>query len=126
MESPPNEIMQSLRTEKLAYVTTVGRKTGKPHTVEVWFAFAGGRIFLSHEGRHTDWMRNIVQTNRVRVRIGRLNLEAEATILSEGDSKELGKTALYEKYYGPAPKMTIDDWFELSTVVELSPLKYSS
>jgi len=126
LQNPPDEIMQLLRSEKLAYVTTVGRKTGRPHTVEVWFAFAGGRIFLSHEGRHTDWMRNIVQTNRVRVRIGRLDLAAVARILSEGDSKELGETALYEKYYGPAPKMTIDDWFELSTVIELSPLKYSA
>jgi hypothetical protein len=47
-------------------------------------------------------------------------------ILKNGESKELGRRSLYEKYYGPAPKATIDDWFELSTIIELKPLKYSS
>lgn len=126
MESLPPGIVKILRDEKFVYLTTVGRKTGIPHTVELWFAYAGGRIFLSHEGKYTDWMKNIIDGNRVRARIGRLNLEAYATILTDGKSKDLGKISLYEKYYGPAPKATIDDWFELSTVVELTPMKYSA
>ena len=126
LENVPPEITRVLRDEKLAHLTTVGRRTGKPHTVELWFAFAGGRIFLSHEGEYTDWMKNIIHDKRVRARIGRLNLEAYATILKEIKSRELGKTTLYEKYYGPAPKSTIDDWFELSTIIELAPVKYSA
>jgi hypothetical protein len=31
----------------------------------------------------------------------------------------LGKHALYLKYYGPAEKAVIDDWFSASVVVEL-------
>jgi len=118
--------LETLRKEKLANLTTVGRKTGKPHRVELWFATGGGKIFLSHEGDYTDWMRNIRENGRVRIQIGRVDLEAEATILKEGLSKELGKTSLYEKYYGPAPKATVDDWFELSTIIELNPVKYGA
>jgi deazaflavin-dependent oxidoreductase (nitroreductase family) len=118
--------LETLYKEKLAHLTTVGRKTGKPHTVELWFSLGAGKIFLSHEGGFTDWMRNITKNRRVRIQIGRLDLEADATILKEGVSKELGKTSLYEKYYGPAPKATVDDWFELSTIIELNSLKYSS
>ena len=121
-----HENIPILRTEKFAYLTTVGRKTGKPHTVELWFAFAGGKIFLSHEGEYPDWMRNIIHDKRVHVRIGRLDLEADASILHPGELQDLGKISLYEKYYGPAPKTTIDDWFELSTIIELTPVKYSS
>jgi len=120
------ESAEILRKEKFAYLTTVGRKTGRAHTVELWFALANGKIFLSHEGGHTDWMKNIAHGSRVRLKIGRLRLEADGTILQEGERRELGKRALYEKYYGPAPKATIDDWFELSTVIELTPVKYSS
>ena len=120
------ESAEILRKEKFAYLTTIGRRTGKAHTVELWFAFANGKIFLSHEGRYTDWMKNITHGSPVRVRIGKLSLEADGTILKEGESRELGKRSLYEKYYGPAPKATVDDWFELSTVIELTPAKYSS
>jgi deazaflavin-dependent oxidoreductase (nitroreductase family) len=115
-----------VRKEKFAYLTTTGRKTGKSHSVQVWFSMDAGKIFLSHEGDYTDWMRNIIRNNRVRIRIGRLNLEADATILKDGEMNEVGKRSLYEKYYGPAPKATIDDWFELSRIVQLTPIKYSS
>ena len=125
MGNLPIEIREILRGEKFVYLTTVGRKTGNPHTVELWFAFADGKIFLSHEGSYTDWMKNIKKTRRVRARIGRLNLEADASVLVGSKLEELGKTSLYEKYYGPAPKSTIDDWFELSTVIELTPVKYT-
>ena len=125
MGNLPIETSEILRGEKFAYLTTVGRKTGNPHTVELWFAFADGKIFLSHEGSYTDWMKNIKKTRRVRARIGRLNLEADASVLVGSKLEELGKTSLYEKYYGPAPKSTIDDWFELSTVIELTPVKYT-
>jgi deazaflavin-dependent oxidoreductase (nitroreductase family) len=120
------EVLETLLKEKLAHLTTVGRKTGKPHRVELWFALGAGRIFLSHEGDYTDWMRNITKNRRVRIQIGTLNVEADATILNEGAPKELGKTSLYEKYYGPAPKATVDDWFELSTIIELTPVASSS
>lgn len=121
-----NESAEILRKEKFAYLTTVGRKTGKKHTVQLWFAFSNGSIFLSHEGDYTDWMKNMTHERRVQLKIGTLSIEANGVIVKEGRSRELGKKALYDKYYGPAPKATIDDWFERSAVVELTPVKYSS
>ena len=112
--------LETLRKKKLAYLTTIGRRTGKTHSVELWFSYASGKIFLSHEGRYTDWMKNISANKHVNIRIGKVILEADATIVREAQPKELGKRSLYEKYYGPAPKATIDDWFELSTIIELS------
>jgi hypothetical protein len=116
--------LETLRKEKFAHLTTVGRNTGRAHRVELWFSLADGRIFLSHEGDCTDWMRNIAKTRRVHIQIGTLDVEADATILKQGASNELGKVSLYENYYGRAPKATIDDWFELSTVIELNPVNY--
>jgi nitroimidazol reductase NimA-like FMN-containing flavoprotein (pyridoxamine 5'-phosphate oxidase superfamily) len=43
--------------EKYIYLTTGGRKTGNPHAVELWFAIARKKIYLSHEGRYADWMK---------------------------------------------------------------------
>jgi deazaflavin-dependent oxidoreductase (nitroreductase family) len=113
--------MEGVRNEKFIYLTTTGRKTGKPHTVELWFAFARGKLYLSHEGGSTDWMRNLAKQAEVGVRVGAVTSKAKAQT-AKGNARELGKRALYEKYYGNASQEVIDNWFDLSTVLELTPL----
>ena len=107
--------------EKYLYLTTVGRKTGRRHVVELWFAVADGKIYLSHEGKHTDWMRNITQNSRVENRIRDICFAGKARILTKGVIFEAGKKALYLKYYGPETKEVIDDWFSSSAIVEITP-----
>jgi hypothetical protein len=105
--------------EKYIYLTTRGRKTGNPHTVELWFAIAGKEIYLSHEGAYTDWMKNILEDNRVEFKIGKIQFKGNARIDERG-ALELGKHALYLKYYGKADEDTINDWFSESTIIEIS------
>ena len=109
--------------EKYIYLTTRGRKTGKPHTVELWFAYIGSRLWLSHEGTYTDWMKNIVKDSSVEFRIGSLRFKGKARLVRDGDAFERGKRALYKKYYGEASKDVVDDWFSESIVVEITPLQ---
>jgi deazaflavin-dependent oxidoreductase (nitroreductase family) len=109
----------SVADEKYIYLTTTGRRTGRLHTVELWFAVAQGNLYLSHEGKYTDWMKNILNNNRVTFTIRRLNWEGTARIVGGGDTFETGKYALYHKYYGEARKEVIDDWFSESTVIEI-------
>lgn len=109
----------SIADEKYIYLTTIGRRTGRPHTVELWFAVAQGILYLSHEGRYTDWMKNILNKDRVTFTIRGLDWEGTARIVRGGDAFETGKYALYRKYYGDARKEVIDDWFSESTVIEI-------
>jgi deazaflavin-dependent oxidoreductase (nitroreductase family) len=113
--------LDSVKKQKLIYVTTSGRKTGKPHTVEIWFAVADGLVYLSHEGERTDWMKNIAENGQVEAKIGSLTFRGGAKMTEAGASRERGKKALYEKYYGPAKQEVIDDWFSLSQVIEIIP-----
>lgn len=42
------------------YVTTTGRRSGNPHTIEIWFAQHGGRVYLlSGGGEASDWVKNL-------------------------------------------------------------------
>lgn len=109
--------------EKYIYLTTRGRKTEKPHTVELWFASAEGKIYLSHEGAHTDWMKNIIKDGHVEFRIGDIHFKGRARIVRGGEAFEAGKHALYLKYYGMASEEVIDDWFSESTVIEISMIE---
>jgi len=114
--------LESSKKEKFVYLTTKGRKSGSDHTVELWFALANGKIYLSHEGEYTDWMRNLIKDSRVKMKIGSGTFDGFAKIAEAGSSsREAGMRGLYEKYYGPASKEVLDDWFELSTVIEIDP-----
>ena len=110
-------------SSKLIYLITNGRKTGKPHMVELWFALRDGRIYLSHEGEETDWMKNIRKDDKVTFQIGGKNFSGRAHFLEDGtEEEEKGEVALYQKYHGKAKREVIEDWFSLSKllVIELS------
>lgn len=113
-------VSKRVAEKKYIYLTTIGRRTGNPHTVELWFAIAGGRIYLSHEGTYTDWMRNILKDGRVEFRIGSIQFKGRARIVEDGEAFEIGKRALYLKYYGKASENVINDWFSESTIIVIS------
>ncbi len=53
------------------YLTTTGRKSGKPHQIEIWFVERAGRYYLIHEGEtRGDWERNIAHDPNVIVHVG--------------------------------------------------------
>ena len=53
VKSLMDENLANVAVEKYIHLTTNGRKSGKPHTVELWFAVDGHRVYLSHEGEET-------------------------------------------------------------------------
>ncbi|HKW05385.1 MAG TPA: nitroreductase family deazaflavin-dependent oxidoreductase [Nitrososphaerales archaeon] len=110
----------TVKDQKFIHVTTIGRKTGRPHEVELWFAYSDSKVYLSHEGKYTDWMMNLAKNHMVSAKIGSVKFNATAKILKQSQSRDAGAKALYEKYYHPAAKEVIDDWFSLSTLVELA------
>lgn len=112
------DIVAKIAPRKTLHLATTGRRTGKRHTVEVWFAAGKDKLYLSHEGTETDWMKNIKKSSKVTIQIGDQELEGKATYLQDGtDESWSGKVALYEKYYGKATREVIEDWFSLSKLI---------
>ena len=109
---------------KFIHLTSTGRKTGKPHTVELWFAVNDGKVYLSHEGEETDWMRNIKKNAQVTFEISGKNFTGKARYLNgPEDEAWIAKVALYEKYYGRASKEAIEDWFSLSKLLLIDAVR---
>lgn len=47
-----------LADEDFCYVTTTGRRSRAPHTIEIWFAVADDAVYLlSGGGDRADWVR---------------------------------------------------------------------
>jgi len=117
--SPQN--LSKIAAQKIILLTNQGRKTGKPHKVELWFALNENKLYLSHEGQETDWIKNIKKNERVSFEIGGRNFKGRATQLRDSVELWTAKTALYEKYIGKASREVIEDWFSLSTLFFIQP-----
>ena len=79
-------------------------------------------VYLSHEGKDTDWMRNLKENPEVSFEIGGSNFTGLAHMIPDHEDEAWSaKVALYEKYYGKAAKAVIEDWFSLSKLVAIRP-----
>ncbi len=102
--------LTKVKSEKFIHLTTRGRRTGRPHMVELWFAVGDGKVYLSHEGEETDWMKNIKQNPEVSFKIGGKNFAGKAHHIEDhAEEAWPAKATLYEKYYGKAAKEVIED-----------------
>ena len=92
------------------YVTTTGRISGRPHTIEIWFAAHEGRVYLlSGGGDASDWVRNIRANPTVGLRIGDHDYIARAYVVQEPDEDELARALLVGKY-GPRTSDDLEEW----------------
>jgi deazaflavin-dependent oxidoreductase (nitroreductase family) len=58
-------------SERFLYLTTKGRVSGLPRTIEIWFVEHDGRYYVVSGGRHAaQWVKNIAADSSVRFRIG--------------------------------------------------------
>ncbi len=58
--------------ETFLYLTSIGRKTGLPRQIEIWFVEQEGRYYIVAEGREkAQWVQNILQTPEVGFSIGK-------------------------------------------------------
>jgi deazaflavin-dependent oxidoreductase (nitroreductase family) len=115
-------VFERLRGEDFAYLTTTGRRSGKPHRIEIWFAIEDGRIFLlSGGGERADWVRNIQRNAEVRVQIGSQSTPARARAARAGAEDQRARELLDGKYMGWKPGKRLSSWARGSTpvVIEL-------
>ena len=89
--------------ESFCYLTSTGRRTAQPHTIEIWFALQGGTMYLMSGGREkADWVRNIIADGRVHVRVGEDELTGRARIVQPNtDEDALARRLLLGKYEPP-------------------------
>lgn len=94
-----NRLMTEETTEPIyGYLTTIGRRTGKAHRIEIWFVRAEATAYiLNHAGR-SNWVKNIRVTPRVTLEIGNTIFAAAARGPKDAAEDRLARRLLYEKY----------------------------
>ena len=99
-----------LADEDFCYLTTTGRVTGNPHTIEIWFAAEDDTLYILSGGRErADWVKNIRAHPKVSVRVADKHFDATGRILAPGDEDATARKLVAGKYR-PRYSGDLDDW----------------
>jgi deazaflavin-dependent oxidoreductase (nitroreductase family) len=103
--------------ESVLYLTTRGRRSGRPHRVEIWFAARDGRLYLLAGGRErADWVRNLRAHPSVTVEIGAETRAGRARFPAPGTPEDQrARDLLLAKYAGAEDDL--DAWARTALAV---------
>jgi deazaflavin-dependent oxidoreductase (nitroreductase family) len=81
------------------YLTTRGRRSGRAHRIEIWFAIEANTLYmLSGGGDRSDWVKNLRQRPAVTVELGPARFDGEARIVIDPTEDERARALVYGKY----------------------------
>lgn len=105
-------MFERLAEADFCYLTTKGWRSGRPHTVEMWFAIEGRTLYcLAGGGNSADWVRNIRHDGAVGLRINSQRASARARLVRAGTAEETRARQLLDtKYMGGAPGKRLSSW----------------
>ena len=109
--------LHHLADDDFCYLTTIGRHSGRAHTIEIWFALNGQTLYLLSGGREkADWVKNALRHPEVQVRIREHVFTGQARLIADRQEDALARKLLYEKYT-PRDSDDLRDWSRASLPV---------
>ena len=106
-------------SEPYAYLTTIGRRTGRRHRIEIWFGVQNGRMYMLSGGRQrSDWVRNLQANPHVTVELGDKTRAGVAHVLEQGTAEDhLARELLVGKY---REEDDLDEWGRTALAVVIA------
>jgi deazaflavin-dependent oxidoreductase (nitroreductase family) len=101
------------------YLTTTGRRTARPHRIEIWYATEGDTLYLlAGGGRSADWVQNLLIDPTVLVEVNDTERPARARVLADGEEAECARTLVHAKYAARSSS-DLSNWRERALPVAL-------
>ena len=111
-------MFERLAGEDFAYLTTTGRRSGRPHRIEIWFAIENGVLYmLSGGGESADWVQNIRKDRDIRIQVGSRTAAAKARIVRAARDDQRARELLDAKYMGWKAGKKLSSWARGATPV---------
>jgi deazaflavin-dependent oxidoreductase (nitroreductase family) len=99
-----------MASDDYSYLTTTGRRTGRPHRIETWYAADGQVLYLLSGGGHaSDCVRNLLEQPAVEVEIGGERGHATARVIIDIDESERARALVFDQY-APRSDSDLNDW----------------
>ena len=92
--------LQQVANESNVEITTIGRKSGKPHTKPIWFVYDQGHLYLQagQEGK-TDWYQNLRKNPQMTLKIGTASFSGKAQFIDDEKETERIHGLFSQKYF---------------------------
>lgn len=110
-----------LAERSVCYLETIGRRTGQPRRLEIWFAAdpERDRIYILSGGRdRAHWVRNLRKDARVRVRIGSEWFSGDGSEIEGGPDEARARSLVADKY-GARRNGELNHWARSSLPVAI-------
>ncbi len=103
--------LQNLSEEEFCYLTTIGRVTGKPHEIEIWFGIRNNFIYLmSGGGTKSDWVKNLLKNPSATVRIAKQTFTGTARLVKNEQEEIIARNLLADKYKEREADGSLSEW----------------
>ena len=113
--------LSTLNRKSLLELTVVGRKTGTPRTVKIWFVATQDKIYVSSgRGPNSQWVKNLRQTPTVTCQIGSTRFQGIAVWVEERQVRETVFPLFFRKYFRARLFRWIG-WYQEAFAFEITP-----
>ncbi len=113
-------VEQALKRGRIVDITTIGRKTGLPRRIEIWFHNLDGRLYITGTPGRRSWYANLLANPEFTFHLKgsvRADLPARATPIVE---KALRREILSRILSRLGGARRLDAWVEGSPLVEVA------
>ncbi|MBW2231974.1 MAG: nitroreductase family deazaflavin-dependent oxidoreductase [Deltaproteobacteria bacterium] len=80
------------------HLTTLGRKSGEPREVTIWFALGPDTVYLTGSASGPHWCRNVRANGAVELRIGGQRLSGTARVVDDPDDAAAIRQRFRDRY----------------------------
>src|SRR5262245_20473430 len=99
-----------MAADDFCYLTTTGRRSGRPHRIEIWYAADGDTLYLlAGGGRSSDWVQNAIAEPAVRLELDGVVRAAHARVIGRGAEAERARSLVFDKY-APRSGDDLTEW----------------
>ena len=114
-------IVQALEKDTLIDITTTGRKSGRPHRVEIGFHVLDDGLFIAGIPGRRDWLANLAANPQFTFHLKesvQMDIPATATLITAESKRREVFAKLAERRQGERP-MDVDAWVEDSPLIQV-------
>ena len=114
------DIIAALETDRTIDITTIGRTSGEPRRLEIWFHNVDGRIFITGTPGRRDWHANLLVDPTFTFHL-KESIQADLPAVARAITEPAEKRAVFEvllERLGYADR--IEAWLADSPLVEVT------
>ena len=112
-------IEHALKTDALIDITTLGKKSGKPHRIEIGFHNLEGVLYISGRPGKRDWYANLVANPRFTFHVkqsAQADLPARATPITDEAARQQVLSTIVAKW---GQQAEIESYLQHSPLVQV-------